>query len=743
MNKEHGKHKSYIKVKRVGSTADRLRELPYEKRVCRVEQYPSCADVDASDSGTAIEDYINGIHEAGVEMQVIAAEQNRGTPRFNSKMIPPHPNVDNDPLPRFLERAHEKGIIVLSYISMNYNKPLKIIHPEWLMKFLDFGKPAPENEGWWCFNSPYRDWLPKYLIEYLDNLDLDGFYFDDTNWGSHEGRPFYPACCCNHCEKLFRDETGLTIPTKVDFDSIDFKRFINWRYDKFTDFVSHVFRRVKDRNPDVVLDLHYYARPTTEWVDGHKLNPLKLDEVGSHYFIEAHRTVRESGFIAKVARSMGTPFCVWRNPIQELSECTSDYAPFQEPFSPAIHGLEAMINGGTPIFGSFGGPIELHKDTMKSVFADLKKRVDYIEGETVKYVGLCYSQQNRDFSCSEMSKTLGIEGYTSIGQKHVIGAYEILNRSHLLADIVLDEQLTLNKLSQYRVIFLSNTTCLSDGQCEEIRKFVRDGGTVIATFETSLLDEMGQKRDNFGLADVFGLDYSDSRGGAGDYAVIYVPHDEALSQEFGRIICFGGQEAGIYVRPSEDVQVLCTRSNLKARHVYRKGKRIDQKALDAFDPKIDFDSLEPTVTVHKFGKGQAFYVSGDVGGAYMNNPYPPLKRFVSNLVRRTPPPIDIDAPQCIEATAVMRNPDQLMVHLLNNPTPMIPMDIVEREGVTTHFYLQELNSVRDILIKVNGFRIKSVTLPLQGKSLKVTGHENMFVVPEVKLHEVALVEIEQ
>ena len=84
-----------------------------------------------------------------------------------------------------------------------------------------------------------------------------------------------------------------------------------------------------------------------------------------------------------------------------------------------------------------------------------------------------------------------------------------------------------------------------------------------------------------------------------------------------------------------------------------------------------------------------------------------------------------------------------MVHLLNNPTPMIPMDIVEREGVTTHFYLQELNSVRDIRIKVNGFRIKSVTLPLQGKSLKVAGDDNMFLVPEVKLHEVALIEIEQ
>ena len=28
------------------------------------------------------------------------------------------------------------------------------------MQFLDGGRPEPENQGWFCFNSPFRDWLP-------------------------------------------------------------------------------------------------------------------------------------------------------------------------------------------------------------------------------------------------------------------------------------------------------------------------------------------------------------------------------------------------------------------------------------------------------------------------------------------------------------------------------------------------------------------------------------------------------
>ncbi len=143
----------------------------------------------------------------GVEMTVVSAEVDRGTPRFHSRLLPPHPRVDEDRLPAFLQAAHEKGIIVLTYYSFMYNKPLREIHPEWLMELLDDGRERIENLGWFCFNSPFRDWLPSYLIEFLDNLDLDGFYFDDTNRGSHEGRPFYPSCCCRYCERLFAHET--------------------------------------------------------------------------------------------------------------------------------------------------------------------------------------------------------------------------------------------------------------------------------------------------------------------------------------------------------------------------------------------------------------------------------------------------------------------------------------------------------------------------------------------------------
>ena len=123
----------------------------------------------------SVEEWVTFIEEVGVEVQVLNCEVDRGTPRFQSKLITPHPKSDGDRLARFLSMPHERSIIVLSYFSMNYNKPLRRMRPEWLMRFLDDGRPEPDNLGWFCFNSPYRDWLVEYLTEYLDHLDIDGF----------------------------------------------------------------------------------------------------------------------------------------------------------------------------------------------------------------------------------------------------------------------------------------------------------------------------------------------------------------------------------------------------------------------------------------------------------------------------------------------------------------------------------------------------------------------------------------
>jgi hypothetical protein len=83
----------------------------------------------------------------------------------------------------------------------------------------------------------------------------------------------------------------------------------------------------------------------------------------------------------------------------------------------------------------------------------------------------------------------------------------------------------LNDLGKYKVLILANQDALSDEQVNSIREFVRNGGGLVATEETSLRNEWRRERTRFGLADVFGMDRPGqaARRSFGKGRVAYLP----------------------------------------------------------------------------------------------------------------------------------------------------------------------------------------------------------------------------
>ena len=142
--------------------------------------------------------------------------------------------------------------------------------------------------------------------------------------------------------------------------------------------------------------------------------------------------------------------------------------------------MTSLAHGGAPCGAPFGGQTILQREHQKTVFSELKKRVDYMGGDSFKHAALHYSTINRDFRPSERAKNTFKTDAWEIGMHDAYGAYEILNRSHVVLDIVLDEHLNPQRLAQYSVLFLSNSACLGDDHCETIRGFVADGGTLVA-----------------------------------------------------------------------------------------------------------------------------------------------------------------------------------------------------------------------------------------------------------------------
>ena len=86
--------------------------------------------------------------------------------------------------------------------------------------------------------------------------------------------------------------------------------------------------------------------------------------------------------------------------------------------------------------------------------------------------------------------------------KGVYGAYQAMLERHLPVSLVTDRDLERGTLENYQVLLVPNCAAMSDTEMETLRRFVRNGGGLVAMYETSCYDEHGRPRDTFGLADV-------------------------------------------------------------------------------------------------------------------------------------------------------------------------------------------------------------------------------------------------
>src|SRR5262249_14901447 len=75
-------------------------------------------------------------------------------------------------------------------------------------------------------------------------------------------------------------------------------------------------------------------------------------------------------------------------------------------------------------------------------------------------------------------------------------------------EMVHDRLLDAEHIDRFKLLILPNIAALSDAQCDQLRQYVARGGSLLATHETSLYDEWGVRRKDFGLTDLFGVKYN-------------------------------------------------------------------------------------------------------------------------------------------------------------------------------------------------------------------------------------------
>jgi hypothetical protein len=227
--------------------------------------------------------------------------------------------------------------------------------------------------------------------------------------------------------------------------------------------------------------------------------------------------------------------------------------------------------------------------------------------------------------------------------------------------------LTPEGLAPFKVLVLADAAVLSDDHVATIRQFVRDGGAVVATGRTSMIDQKGERRASFGLADVFGADYA----GPHDPGYAFI---QAAASPLGagidareRIPIRKGFQETVSVRPGATP---AARWIGPAGGAAAAGRTFALGSNDV--PPGDLTDA-PQALTNAIGRGRSVYFAADITGVYGKFGYPSLRRLLVNAVNwasRDGNPIVARAPLGVEVRAY-RQGVRTVVQLLNYVTSQV------------------------------------------------------------------------
>jgi hypothetical protein len=231
--------------------------------------------------------------------------------------------------------------------------------------------------------------------------------------------------------------------------------------------------------------------------------------------------------------------------------------------------------------------------------------------------------------------------------------------------MVHDRLLDTERTKQFKTLILPNVAALSDQQCDQLRAFVKNGGSLIATYETSLYDEFGVRRKDFGLGDLLGVKWSGKLEGPMQNSYLNLeheatPHHPLLKglEDAPRII---NGVSRLVVEPREKfgsmpITLIPSYPDLPMEKVFPRQARTDLAG----------------VYLRELGAGRVTYFPWDIDRTYWEvlaeDHFKLLRNAVAWATNETPH-LEVSGPGLIEMTA-WRNRGAIVVHLVNLSNPM-------------------------------------------------------------------------
>jgi hypothetical protein len=596
-------------------------------------------------------------------------------------------------------------------------------HPEWVAVDRQ-GKPRPHwaMPGRWlaCAYGPYNfEFMTSVHRELVTEYRIDGLFVN--RWQGNG------LCYCESCRRQFHAFAGKDLPVGINPRDPVFTSYVEWSQSRLVELWKLWDGLLKSVNPHAV----YFSNIGLERVTASQLSPIYISE-------RQTRGANPPWYTGLGAREVRSVF--GRKPILSLTSVA--LSPRDSVATEAelrINLLDGIANGGRPwLMKTSAMAVDRRwAPALEKVFDWHWRNEKYLQNTaSLARVGLVYSSGMRDLS----GVTGAAGGWTNTGEVrfgpppsyesdlYQAGMVHALVEARIPFDMVFDRLLDPAHLDAYKLLIFPNLASLSDAQCEQIRQYVQRGGSVLATFETSLHDEYGTERPNFGLSDLFGVAFNGKieRQISNSYM--------AIERSTGHPILRGLEDFG---------------------HIANTTQRVDVRAVASFPnppltrippyPIVPLEELFPRETntgipevfLRNSGAGRVVYFPGDIEHTFWQSMLPDLGTLLRNAVEwalNEEQAVQVTGPGILDVIG-WRQEASMTIHMVNLTNPMM-----------LRAAFRELLPVGEQQVKVRipaGKTPRAVRLLVAGRTLPVTpaGGWLTFTVPSILDHEVAAIDL--
>lgn len=572
---------------------------------------------------------------------------------YDSKLLPKAPGLgERDPLRETVEEAAKHKLPVIAYCVVQQGGHYLRKHPEFEMR-----DPAGNRIGRFCYNSGYLDVMKQIVAEQLA-YGIAGFHIDMMDQGF--GPPY--GCWCEHCSKAFEARYGHAMPTGVTWDD-KWDHMLEFRYATSARFERALYDHIKSLNPKATVDYNYHGNPPFSWEVGQR----PVQHAGNGDFITGETGVW--GFSALTvglnaefyrATTPGLPVqvAIQRGVRMYHDQTTRPLHDIRwELLTLLAHGAFVTMVDKTG-FDGWLDPVAY--DRIGVAFKEARVKRGHFGQTPVAEVGIYFSSRTRDWFGREQAA----DYFQSFQGAHKAMVYE-----HIPWGIVLDENATLERLRQFPVLLLPQAAILSEREVALLRDHVQEGGNLILTGWSGMLDWRGQLREQSALKELAGV-HVVRRLESLDNWVRFPDHSEVPTSFLGRGI--PGAWPFLVKGPAVVLEATTAQPVGELLQPFRTTRQREGKEGTDWPMSADLP-VGPAFLLNEIGKGKVLTLACSPDYATASEHHiVEARRLLANAVRflNPNPRIRITAPTTVEAV-VTDDPATrtLRVHLLGYNAP--------------------------------------------------------------------------